>query len=81
VHHLSRKSWSEEATTVRSPAEMPWLECGVVCDVMTCNKERDINSSKTSDATINSEKKTLHNSFFPASGCASSDVSVRSESI
>jgi len=27
------------AGTVRSPAEKPWLECGVVVDVMPCDRE------------------------------------------
>jgi hypothetical protein len=39
---------------VRSPAENPCLECGVVGDAMRC--DRYINSHKTFDGTIHSEK-------------------------
>jgi hypothetical protein len=40
--------------TVCSPSEKSWLECGVVGDVMLC--DRDISSSKSFDAIIHSEK-------------------------
>jgi hypothetical protein len=36
---LEKQSW-HESTTVRSPAEKPWLECGVVGD-MPCEREKD----------------------------------------
>jgi hypothetical protein len=50
-------------TTVRSPAEYPWLECGVVGDV-----------TRATDTHTHTHTHTQ-----PASGCASSDVSVRLE--
>jgi hypothetical protein len=45
-------------------------------------RERDTNCNKTSGATIHSEKKKwfASQSFYSASGCARSDVSVRSQS-
>jgi hypothetical protein len=45
-------------SAVQSPAEKPWLEFSVVGDVMSSARARGIHSSKTSDATIHSEKKT-----------------------
>jgi hypothetical protein len=45
---------------------------------MPCDRKREINSSKTFDGTIHSEKEIQQ--CYSESGCASSDVSVRSES-
>jgi hypothetical protein len=42
-----------------------------------CDRETEINCSETFDAT---EKMTYLTIYYSASGCASSDVSVRSES-
>jgi hypothetical protein len=42
-------------------------------------KDREINSRNKFGATIHSEKITNSQHFHSASGCASSDVSVRSE--
>jgi hypothetical protein len=42
--------------TFRSPAEEPWLECGVVGDGMPCDIKRDVHSGKEF-AAIHSGKK------------------------
>jgi hypothetical protein len=52
----SETSMSICQTTVCSPAEHPWLECGVEGDVMSC--DRYIRASTTFDATTHSEKLT-----------------------
>jgi hypothetical protein len=62
----------------RSPAEVPWLECGMVGDVMPRDRGRYVEASTTFDATIQSEKNTPL--FYSASGCGRSDMSVRLES-
>jgi hypothetical protein len=49
------------ATADRSRAEEFWLVCGVMGDVMLCDKERDIHPSQKSDATIHSEEMTPNN--------------------
>jgi hypothetical protein len=49
--------------TGRSRAEKLWLVCGVMGDVMQCDRERDIHPSQKFYATIRSEKMTPHNSF------------------
>jgi hypothetical protein len=66
--------------TVRS-TENPWLECGVVVDVVPCN--RYIYTLLTRHLIVLSilRKKILASKlFYSASGCASSDVSGRLES-
>jgi hypothetical protein len=67
--------------TVRSPAEKPWLECGVVGYVMLCERQREIKTVVKHLMLLSIMKKTLiSQKFYSESGCASSDVSVRSES-
>jgi hypothetical protein len=44
--------------TDRSRAEKLWLVCGVMGDVMLCDRERDIHRSQKFYATIHSEKIT-----------------------
>jgi hypothetical protein len=46
----------ESATTDRSRAEKLWLVCGVMGDVMLCDRERDIHPTQKLYATIHSEK-------------------------
>jgi hypothetical protein len=45
-------------TSDRSRAEQLWLVCGVMGDVMLCDKERYIHRRQTFYATIHSEKIT-----------------------
>jgi hypothetical protein len=45
--------------TDRSRAEKLWLVCGVMGDVMLCDRERDIHPSQKFYATIHSEKMTF----------------------
>jgi hypothetical protein len=44
--------------TDRSRAEELWLVCGVMGDVMLCDREREKHPSQKIDATIQSEKIT-----------------------
>jgi hypothetical protein len=44
--------------TNRSRAEKLWLVCGVIGDVMQCDRERDMHRSQKFYATIHSEKIT-----------------------
>jgi hypothetical protein len=46
-------------TTDRSRAEKLWLVCGVMGDVMLCDRERDMHRSQKFYATIHSEKITF----------------------
>jgi hypothetical protein len=46
------------STTDHSRAEKLWLVCGVMGDVMPCDRESDIHPSQKFDATIHSEKMT-----------------------
>jgi hypothetical protein len=51
--------------TDRSRAEKLWLVCGVMGDVMLCDRERDIHPSQKLYATIHSEKNDFpHNSVI-----------------
>jgi hypothetical protein len=51
--------------TGRSQAEKLWLVCGVMGDVMLCDRERDIQPSQKFYATVHSEKSdSSHNSFI-----------------
>jgi hypothetical protein len=58
-----------------SRAEKLWLVCGVMGDVMLCDRERDIHRSQKCYATIHSEKMTNFTIFlfckrqFPAAVC------------
>jgi hypothetical protein len=51
-------------TVVRTRAERPWLEWGVVGDVMPCDRERKRYTSETFDAAIRFEKNDFLNSTF-----------------
>jgi hypothetical protein len=68
--------------TVRSPAEKPWLESGVVGYVMLCERHREIKTviKHLMLLSIMKKKTLISQKFYSESGCASSDVSVRSES-
>jgi hypothetical protein len=61
--------------TDRSRAEKLWLVCGVMDDVMLCDRERHIHPRQKLYASIHSEKNDFpHNSFFckrqfPAAVC------------
>jgi hypothetical protein len=63
------------STTDRSRAEKQWLVCGVMGDVMLCDRERDTHRSKKFDAIIHSEKITeltiisFCKRSFPAAVC------------
>jgi hypothetical protein len=46
------------AYTDRSRAEKLWLVCGVIGDVMLCDREREKHPSQKFYATIHSEKMT-----------------------
>jgi hypothetical protein len=48
----------ESGITLRLPAAMPWLECGMVGDVMPYDRGRDENHSEIFYATIHSENMT-----------------------
>jgi hypothetical protein len=64
-----------EDKTDRSRAAKLWLVCGVMGDVMLCERERDIHRSKKKYATIHSEKMTyltivlICKRQFPAAVC------------
>jgi hypothetical protein len=52
-------------STNRLRTEKLWLVCGVMGDVMLCDRERDIRPSQKIYATIHSEKNYFpHNSFI-----------------
>jgi hypothetical protein len=58
-HHddvLTSSKAMSEAVTDRSRAKQLWLVCGVMGDVMLCDRERDIHRSHKFYATIHSEK-------------------------
>jgi hypothetical protein len=61
--------------TDRSRAEKLWLVCGVMGDVMLCDRERDIYRSQKFYVTIHSEKMTnltivlFYKRQFPAAVC------------
>jgi hypothetical protein len=63
------------AITDRSRAEKLWLVCGVMGDVMLCDRGRDIHPSQKFYATIHSEKMTslsvvlFYKRRFPAVLC------------
>jgi hypothetical protein len=60
IQDLSFASYllSFKYVTDRSRAEELWLVCGVMGDVMLCDRERDIHPSQKFYATIHSEKMT-----------------------
>jgi hypothetical protein len=53
-----RPTLSAVGYTDRSRAEKLWLVCGVMGDVMLCDRERDVHRSQKFYATIHSEKMT-----------------------
>jgi hypothetical protein len=70
--------WAIERTTDRPRAEKLWLVCGVMGDVMLCDRERDIHRSKKCYATIHSEKNdSPHNSFILQTQISSSCMFLR----
>jgi hypothetical protein len=59
VGAMPRPALSRPTSTDRSRAEKLRLVCGVMGDVMLCDRERDIHRSQKFYATVHSEKMTF----------------------
>jgi hypothetical protein len=65
VYAYSALDWFATINTDLSRAEKLWLICGVMGDVIPCERDRDIHPSQKFDASIHSEKNDIpHNSFI-----------------
>jgi hypothetical protein len=80
MNRLDRPHYNPNKATVRLPAAKPWLECGTVGDIVPCDWENTLTLVKHSMLLPILKKLFTSQWFYSASGCASSDVSVRSES-
>jgi hypothetical protein len=83
TYHWSLKcSFTTPTTqTVRSLAENTWLECGVLGDVMPCDRERYKKlAGHIMRLSVPKKNWLASQQFYSASGCAISDLSVRLES-
>jgi hypothetical protein len=58
MKHAEREANHTPPSTDRSRAEKLWLVCGVMGDVMQCDRERDMRRSQKFYATIHSEEIT-----------------------